>query len=157
MTTCAHSCTAAALAVEPEAVEDLHLSAAQQALSNRRQPPASVNQFWSFTARNPPSTTLTPHHNEAATQAQRESATPRHWEPTPAPREPYQWFADDDGDDPGDDPDHSSNNDSDDDFVDAPDKLDPNLAVFHNLALAINCLSKSSHHTNDSSSSHAKV
>ena len=32
--------------------KDLHLSATQQALSNRRQP-ASVSQFRSFTARNP--------------------------------------------------------------------------------------------------------
>ena len=157
MTTHAHSCTAAALAVESEAVEDLHLSAAQQAMSNCRQPPASVSQFWSFTACNPLSTTSTPCHDEAATQAQCESTTPRHREPTPAPREPYQWFTDDDGDDPGDDPDNSGNNDSDDDFVDAPDELDPNLAVFHNLALAVNRLSKSSHCTNNSSSSHAKV
>ena len=157
MTTRAHSCTAAALAVESEAVEDLHLSAAQQALSNHRQPLASVSQFQSFTAHTPLSTTLTPRRNEAATQARCESATPRHWKPTPAPREPYQWFADDDGNDPEDDPDNSGNDDSDDDFVNAPDELDSNLAIFHNLALAVNRLSKSSHRTNDSSSSHAKV
>ena len=145
MTTHAHSCTAAALAVESEAVEDLHLSAAKQALSNHRQPPASVSQFWSFTAHNPLSTTSNPRRDEAATQARCKSATPRHWEPTPAPREPYQWFADDDGDDPGDDPDNSGNDNSDDDFINALDKLDPNLTIFHNLALTINCLSKSSH------------
>jgi len=37
------------------------------------------------------------------------------------------------------------------------DELDPGLAVFQNLAVAVNCLSHSSHRTNDSSSSHAKV
>ena len=157
MTTHACSCTTAALAVESEAVEVLHLSTTQQALSNRRQLLASVSQFWSFTAHNPLSTTLTPCRDEAATQARCESTTPRHWEPTPAPREPYQWFTDDDGNDPRDDLDNSGNDNSDDDFVDVPDELDPNLAVFHNLALTINCLSKSSHCTNNSSSSHAKV
>ena len=157
MTTRARSCTAAALAVESEAVEDLHLSAAQQALSNHRQPPASVSQFWSFTAHNPLSTTSTPRHDEAATQARHESTTPRHREPTPVPKEPYQWFADDDGDDPRDDLDNSGNDDRDDNFVNALDELDPNLTVSHNLALAINYLSKSSCHINDSSSSCAKV
>jgi len=53
MTMHSRACTTAALAEEAGAVEDLHLSAAQQALSNHRQPPASVSQFWSFTARNP--------------------------------------------------------------------------------------------------------
>jgi len=48
-----HACTAATLAEEAGAVDDLHLSAAQQALSNCRQPPASVSQFQSFTACNP--------------------------------------------------------------------------------------------------------
>jgi len=53
MTTRSRARTAAALAEEAGAVNDLHLSAAHQALSNRRQPPASVSQFRSFTARNP--------------------------------------------------------------------------------------------------------
>ena len=79
----------------------------------------------------------------------------------PYHREPacHQWFGPEDGpradlDDPGD----GDNNDDDDDFVDATDELDPSLAVFQNLAIAINCLSCSSHWTNDSSSSsRAKV
>ena len=50
MTTCSHARTAAALAEEAGAVDDFHLSAAHQALSNRRQPLASVSQFRSFTA-----------------------------------------------------------------------------------------------------------
>jgi len=37
------------------------------------------------------------------------------------------------------------------------EELDPSLAVFHNLAVAVNHLSRSSRHTNDSSSSRAKV
>ena len=62
MTMAMRSCprTAAVLVEEAGAVDDLHLSAAQQALSNRRQPPASVSQFWSFTARNP-TVSVTPH------------------------------------------------------------------------------------------------
>ena len=54
MTTCSCTHTAAALAEEAGAVNDLHLSAAQQALSNCRQPPVSiVIQFQSFTTWNP--------------------------------------------------------------------------------------------------------
>ena len=51
MTMRSHTCTTAALAEEAGAVDDLHLSATQwQALSNCRQPLASISQFWSFTA-----------------------------------------------------------------------------------------------------------
>ena len=147
MTTRARSHTTAALAAEAGAVDDLHLSAAQQALSSRRQPLASVSQFRSFTARNPPASS-TPRHDAAAAQAHCENSTSSHHEATPAPHECYQWFEPGD-DSPGDDPDDpgDDDNDIDDDnggFVDAPDELDPNLAVFHNLALAVNCLSCSS-------------
>jgi len=67
----------------------------------------------------------------------------------------FQWFDPEDG--PGDDPDDprdgDNNNDNDnDEFVDAPEELDPGLAVFHNLAIAVNRLSHSSHQTNESSS-----
>jgi len=171
MTTRSRTHTAAALAEEAGAVDDLHLSAAQQALSNRRQPPASVSQFRSFTARNPTvSVTL---RRDAVSQSLRGSADlghhesvsgdrfPYHRNSTPERREPgcFQWFGPEDGprddlDDPGDD---NNNNDDDDEFLDATEELDPSLAVFHNLAIAINCLSRSSRHTNDSSSSHAKV
>jgi len=173
MTMTRRSCarTAAALAEEAGAVDDLHLSAAQQALSNRRQPLASVSQFRSFTARNP-AVPLTP-RQDAASQSLRGSADFSHHEsvssdqfpyrrdPTPDRCEParHQWFGPEDG--PGDDPDDSGDGDNDDDdddeFVDAPEELDPGLAVFHNLAIAVNRLSRSSHQTNKSSSSRAKV
>jgi len=153
-------------------VNDLHLSAAQQALSNHRQPPASISQFWSFTARNPTvSVTL---RRDAVSQSLRGSADPGQHEsvsgnqfpycrdPTPDRREParHQWFGPEDG--PGDDPDNPGDGDNDDNddnnnFVNATDELDPGLAVFQNLAIAVNCLSCSSLRTNDSSSFHAKV
>jgi len=166
MTMCSRTRTAAALAEEAGAVDDLHLSAAQQALSNRRQPPASVSQFRSFTARNP-AVPLTP-RRDAASQSLRGSVDFSHHEsvsgdrfpyrcdPTPDRREPahHQWFGPEDG--PGDDPDDPGDGDNNDDnnneFVDAPEELDPGLAVFHNLAIAVNRLSRSSCRTNESSS-----
>jgi len=172
MTTRSRARTAAALAEEAGAINDLHLSAAQQALSNRRQPPASVSQFRSFTARNP-TASVTP-CRDAASQSLRGSAQlghhesvsgdrfPYHCDSTPERRKPgrFQWFGPEDGprddpDDPGDD--NNNNNDDDNEFLNATEELDPSLAVFHNLAVAINCLSCSSRRTNDSSSSHAKV
>jgi len=171
MTTCSRARTVAALAEAAGAVNDLHLSAAQQALSNRRQPPASVSQFWSFTARNP-TASVTP-RRDAVSQSLHGSADlghhesvsgdqfPYHRDSTPERREPgcFQWFGPEDG--PGDDLDdpRDDNNDDDDDdeFLDATEELDPSLAVFHNLAVAVNRLSCSSHRTNDSSSSCAKV
>jgi len=171
MTTRSRARTAAALAEEAGAVDDLHLSAAQQALSNRRQPPASVSQFRSFTARNP-TASVTP-RRDAASQSLRGSADfghhesvsgdrfPYHRDPTPEHREPsrFQWFSPEDG--PGDDPDDpgddNNNNNNNNEFLDATEELDPSLAVFHNLAVAVNHLSRSSRHTNDSSSSRAKV
>jgi len=171
MTTRSRTRTAAALAEEAGAVNDLHLSAAQQALSNRRQPPASVSQFRSFTARNP-TASVTP-RRDAASQSLRGSADlghhesvsgdrfPYHHDSTPERREPgrFQWFGPEDG--PGDDPDDpgddNNNNNNNNEFLDATEELDPSLAVFHNLAVAVNCLSRSSRRTNDSSSSRAKV
>jgi len=172
MTTCSRARTTAALAEEAGAVEDLHLSAAQQALSNRRQPPASVSQFQSFTARNP-TAPLTP-RRDAASQSLHGSADPgRHesasgdWFPyrcdsTPEHRESgrFQWFGPEDG--PGDDPDdpgddNNNNNNNGDESLDTAEELDPGLAVFHNLTIAVNRLSRSSRHTSDSSSSCAKV
>jgi len=164
--------TAAALAEEAGAVNDLHLSAAHRALSNRRQPPASVSQFRSFTARNP-TAPLTP-RRDAASQSLHGSADPGRHEsasgdrfpyrrdPTPERRESgrFQWFGPEDG--PGDDPDdpgddNNNNNNNNDEFLDTAEELDPGLAVFHNLAVAVNCLSRSSRRTSDSSSSRAKV
>jgi len=169
MTTHSHARTAAALAEEAGAVNDLHLSAAQQALSNRRQPPASVSQFRSFTARNP-TVSVTP-HRDAASQSLRGSADLGHHESVSGDRFPYhrdstlehrepgrfQWFGPEDS--PGDDPDdpRDDNNNNNNEFLDATEELDPSLAVFHNLAIAVNRLSCSSHCTNDSSSSRAKV
>jgi len=127
MTTCSHARTAAALAEEAGAVNDLHLSAAQQALSNHRQPPASVSQFRSFTARNP-TASVTP-HRDAASQSLHGSANlghhesvsgdrfPYHRDSTPECHEPgrFQWFGPedspgDDPDDPGDDNNNNNNN-----------------------------------------------
>jgi len=171
MTMTTRSCarTAAALAEEAGAVNDLHLSAAQQALSNCRQPPASVSQFRSFTARNP-TASVTP-RRDAASQSLRGSADlghhesvsgdrfPYHRDSTPEHCEPghFQWFGPEDG--PGDDPDDpgDDNNNNNNEFLDATEELDPSLAVFHNLAIAVNRLSRSSHRTNNSSSSCAKV
>ena len=165
---CAH--TAAALAEKAGAVDDLHLSAAQQALSNRRQPLASVSQFQSFTAHNP-AVPLTP-CQDAASQSLHGSANFGHHEsvsgdrfpyrhdPTPDHHEParHQWFGPKDGprDDP-DDPRDGDNDDNNDEFVNALEELDPDLAVFHNLAIAVNHLSRSSHWTNESFSSCDKV
>jgi len=170
MTTRSRARTAATLAEEAGAVNDLHLSATQQALSNHRQPSASVSQFRSFTARHP-TASVTP-RRDAASQSLCGSADLGHHESvsgdrfpyrrdsTPERREPshFQWFGPEDGpgddlDDPGDD----NNNDDDDEFLDATEELDPSLAVFHNLAVAVNRLSRSSRRTNDSSSSRAKV
>jgi len=171
MTTRSRARTAAALAEEAGAVDDLHLSAAQQALSNRRQPPASISQFRSFTARNP-TASVTP-CRDAASQSLRGSADfghhesvsgdrfPYHRDSTPEHCEPgrFQWFGPEDGprDDPDDPGDDNNNNDDDDEFLNATEELDPSLAVFHNLAVAVNRLSRSSCRTNDSSSSRAKV
>jgi len=88
---------------------------------------------------------------------------PYHHDPTLERHESsrFQWFGPDDGprdglDDPGGDNNNNNNNDNN-DFVDATDELDPGLAVFQNLAIAINRLSRSSRRTSDSSSSCAKV
>ena len=85
---------------------------------------------------------------------------PYHRNSTPERREPshFQRFGPEDspGDDPDDHGDDNSNNNNN-EFLDATEELDPSLAVFHNLAFAVNRLSCSSRHTNDSSSSHAKV
>jgi len=176
MTTHSRARTAAALAEEAGAVNDLHLSAAQQALSNRRQPPASVSQFQSFTARSP-TASVTP-RRDAVAQSLRGSADLGHHESVSGDRFPYhrnstserrepsrfQWFGPEDG--PGDDPDNpgdnnnnnnNNNNNDNDEFLDTTEELDPSLAVFHNLAVAVNRLSLSSCRTNDSSSSRAKV
>ena len=125
MTTCSRACTAAALAEEAGAVNDLHLSAAQQALSNHRQPLASVSQFRSFTAQNP-TASVTP-RRDAASQSLRGSADlghhesisgdqfPYHRDSTPEHHEPghFQWFGPEDGprDDPDDPGDDNNNND----------------------------------------------
>ena len=70
----------------------------------------------------------------------------------------HQWFGPEDRprDDPDDPRDGNNNDDDNNEFVDAPEELDPGLAVSHNLAIAINHLSCSSCQTNKFSS-HAKV
>ncbi|KIK23924.1 hypothetical protein PISMIDRAFT_10533 [Pisolithus microcarpus 441] len=64
------------------------------------------------------------------------------------------------GDDPGDDDPHNNDEDDEDDndpFVDAPEDLDPQLAVLQNLATAVDRLSRSTRCPDDTSSSRAKV
>ena len=86
---------------------------------------------------------------------------PYHHDSTPEHHKPghFQWFSPEDG--PGDDlddpRDDNNNNDDNNKFLDTTEELDPSLAVFHNLAIAVNHLSRSSHHSNNSSSSRAKV
>ena len=96
---------------------------------------------------------MTP-HQDAASQSLHGSADlghhesvsgdrfPYHRDSTPECRESscFQWFGPEDGprddlDNPGDD---NNNDDDDDEFLDATEELDPSLAVFHNLAVAIN-------------------
>jgi len=126
MTMTTRSCArpAATLAEEAGAVNDLHLSAAQQALSNCRQPPASVSQFQIFTAQKP-TASVTP-RQDAASQSLPGSADlghhesisgdwfPYHCNSTPECHEPsrFHWFSPEDG--PGDD--NNNNNDDDDKF-----------------------------------------
>jgi len=118
---------------------------------------------------------LTP-HQDAASQSLCGSADlgchesvsgdrfPYRCDSTPECREPghFQWFGPEDGpgddpDDPGDDNNNNNNNNNNNKFLDATEELDPSLAVFHNLAIAVNRLSRSSRRSNDSSSSRAKV
>jgi len=82
---------------------------------------------------------------------------PYHRNSTPERREPgrFQWFGPEDG--PGDDNNNNNNNNNNNEFLDTTEELDPSLAVFHNLTVAVNRLSCSSCRTNDPSSSHAKV
>jgi len=138
MTTHSRARTTAALAEEAGAVDDLHLSAAQQALSNRRQPLASISQFRSFTARNP-TASVTP-RRDAASQSLRGSADlghhesvsgdwfPYHRDSTPERRKPgcFQWFGPEDG--PGDDLDDPRDDNNNNEFLDATEELDPSLA-----------------------------
>jgi len=87
MTTCSHTRTAAALTEEAGAVNELHLSAAQKALSNCRKPLASISQFQSFTARNP--TAPLTLRQDAASQSLRGSADLGHHESVSGDRFPY--------------------------------------------------------------------
>jgi len=79
---------------------------------------------------------------------------PYHRDSTPECCEPscFQWFGPEDS--PRDD---NNNNNNNNEFLNATEELDPSLAVFHNLSVVVNCLSRSSRHSNDSSSSCAKV
>ncbi|KIK16509.1 hypothetical protein PISMIDRAFT_15771 [Pisolithus microcarpus 441] len=64
------------------------------------------------------------------------------------------------GDDPSNDDPHNNDEDDEDDndpFVDAPEDLDPQLAVLQNLATAVDRLSCSTQCPDDTSSSRAKV
>jgi len=116
-----------------------------------------------------PSTSLTL-HRDAVSQSLCGFADLGHHESVSGDRFPYrcdptlehcessrfQWFGPKDS--PRNDPDDPGDDDNDNDkFLNAMEELDPSLAVFHNLTIAVNCLSHSSCCSNDSSSSCAKV
>ncbi|KIK13677.1 hypothetical protein PISMIDRAFT_17822 [Pisolithus microcarpus 441] len=136
MTTRLRSRSLAAEASEQAAVSDLH------------------HQFRSFSARGTPSP-VTPR----AGSSSRRSATTIHQTPDfPGGDEPDG--NNPGGDDPSDDDPHNNNEDDEDDndpFVDAPEDLDPQLAVLQNLATAVDRLSRSTRRPDDTSSSRAKV
>ena len=132
------------LAEEACAIDNLRQSAMETALASRRRAPASVSQFRSFAARDP-STSSTPRRDAAHRESE-------HWHSVPG-----DLFPEDDypsKDDPGDDNDDDKD---DEDFLDALGELEPSVAVLNNLALAVNRLSCSTCHSNESSSLHAKV
>ena len=145
-TTCAR--TVENLAEEACAIDNLCQSAAETALASRRRAPASVSQFRSFAARDPP-TSLTPHHDTAHCESKHQHSVPGDLFPEddyPGDKGP--------GNDPGDD---NDDNKDDEDFLDALGELEPSVAVLNNLALTMNRLSHSAHRSNESSLLCAKV
>ncbi|KIK13648.1 hypothetical protein PISMIDRAFT_17826, partial [Pisolithus microcarpus 441] len=111
-------------------------------------------QFQSFSARGTPSP-ITPR----AGSSSRHSATTIH-RTLDFPRGDKPDGNNPGGDDPGDDDPHNNDEDDEDDndpFVDAPEDLDPQLAVLQNLVMAVDRLSHSTRRPDDTSSSRAKV
>ena len=148
-----HACTLDTLAKEADAVDNIRQTAAEQALSNRRQAPASVSQFQGFTARDPPPPSS---NSKRSVSADLHNSVPGGYYADP---DAYgnNGSGDGPGDDPGDDPGEDDNDEDDEDWIDAEGDLDPNMAVLNNLAVAVSCLFRSARCNNESSSSQAKV
>ena len=127
-TTCAH--TVENLAEEACAIDNLCQSAVETALASQRRAPASVSQFKSFAAQDPP-TSSTPHHNAAHRESE-------HRHSVPGDLFPEDDYPSNEG--PGDD---NDDDEDDEDFLDTLGELEPSVAVLNNLALAINQLSHS--------------
>ena len=126
-TTRAH--TVENLAEEACTIDNLRQSAAETALASRRRAPASVSQFRSFAARDPP-TSSTPRCDAARCESE-------HQHSVPGDLFPEDDYPDDEG--PGDDPrDDEDDNEDDEDFLDTLGELEPSVAVLNNPALAVN-------------------
>ena len=148
MTPTTHARTVENLAEEACAIDNLRQSAMETALASQRRAPASVSQFRSFTAWDPP-TSSTPHRDAARRESE-------HRHSVPGDLFPEDDYPNDEG--PGDDPgDDEDDKEDDEDFLDALGKLEHSMAVLNNLALAVNRLSRSARRSNESSSSCAKV
>ena len=141
-------CTVENLAEEAHTIDNLRQSATETVLASRRQALASVSQFKSFAARDPP-TSSTPRRDAACCESE-------HRHSVPGDLFPEDDYPDDEGprDDPGDDDD---DDEDDEDFLDALGELEPSVAVLNNLTLAVNRLSCSARRSNESSSLRAKV
>ena len=126
---------------------------AEQALSNQRQAPAFVSQFWGFTAWDPPPPSSNSRHSVSADL--HNSVLGGYY------ADPDAYGNNDPGDgprnDPGDDPRDDDDDEDDEDWIDANGELDPNMAVLNNLAVAISHLSHSTRRNNELSSSWVKV
>ena len=148
MTPTTHARTVENLAEEACTIDNLRQSAMETALASRRRAPASVSQFKSFTARDPP-TSSTPHRDAARHESE-------HRHSVPGDLFPEDDYPGNEGpeNDPGDD---DVDDEDDENFLDTLGKLEPSMAVLNNLALTVNRLSHSACRSNESSSSCAKV
>ena len=149
MTMTTRACTLDTLAKEADTVDNLQQTAAEQALSNQRQAPASVSQFQGFTARDPPPPSSNSRCSVSADL--RNSVLGGYY------ADPNAYGNNDPRDGPGDDPGDDDDNEDNEDWINTNGELDPNMAVLNNLAVAVSCLSCSTHHNNKSLSSRAKV
>ena len=161
MTMTTHVCTRArtldTLTEEADAVDNLRQTAAEQALSNQRQAPASVSQFWGFTARDPPPPSS---NSRCSVSADLCNSVPGGYYADPdtyGNNDPGNGPGDGPGNDPRDDPGDDDDDDDEEDWIDANGELDPNMAVLNNLAVAVSHLSRSTCCNNELSSSWVKV
>ncbi|KIM53874.1 hypothetical protein SCLCIDRAFT_31550 [Scleroderma citrinum Foug A] len=155
MTTHAHTCacTLDALAEEADTVNNLQQTAAEQALSNQRRTPASVSQFWVFTAHDPPPPSS---NSKCSVSADLHNSIPGGYYANP---DTYGNNGPRDGprDDPRDGPREDDDDEDNEDWIDAEGDLDPNMAILNNLTVTVSRLSRSACHNNELLSSRAKV